>query len=99
MAVDLNHSLKLKKHVKSFSIQRSRNGTLGRSGILQNDKRMSCTMVVDSLKKPCYLSVGPPTQLMMGLTLNTDGSLDITSSPDTNFCVFISKYKTGHVGD
>ncbi|KAJ1372487.1 hypothetical protein KIN20_034659 [Parelaphostrongylus tenuis] len=39
---------------------------------------------------------GLPTQLKMGLTLNIDGSLDLRSSVDTNLCVFISEFKTGH---
>ena len=45
-----------------------------------------------------FLSVGPSTQLMMGLTLNTDGFLDARSSVDTSLCGFIIRYKTGHLG-
>ena len=44
------------------------------------------------------LSVGPFMQLMMGLTLNIDGLLDARSSVDISLCVFISKYKMGHIG-
>ncbi|KAJ1353588.1 hypothetical protein KIN20_010241 [Parelaphostrongylus tenuis] len=35
---------------------------------------------VIKVKNHAILSVGPPTQLMIGLTLNIDGSLDIRSS-------------------
>ncbi|KAJ1361516.1 hypothetical protein KIN20_020790 [Parelaphostrongylus tenuis] len=51
------------------------------------------------VRNHAILSVGPPTQLMMGLTLNIDGSLDVRSSMDTNLCVLISEHKVGHVGD
>ena len=44
------------------------------------------------------LSVGPPIPLIIGRTLNLAGSFEVRSSSLGSLCVFINKYRTGHVG-
>ena len=49
----LSHSMKLKKHVKNFSIPSRRNGTLTKFESLQIVGRRSLTMMVSILKNSC----------------------------------------------